>query len=237
MDATPDSHILPTSRQSACDACRRRKVRCDRLFPCSNCKTSSIQCCATKRTPARRPRGFSQAQAQAQSTSHYEKTLADLNQKIEQLSESLNTSAHGQHPKPDLASKHSPQSIGSPRNHQPVDHWKSSTTRDSSFEGDSSFAMHSKQATQALEASLAATPQIHIDVTLSDAMASLQNAVGSGPNSGAPRPSPPAHPSQTSCDDDNQDLAALPMPPTDLVVRLLKYARGNSSTAMTNYPS
>lgn len=235
MDAPPDGYILPTSRQSACDACRRRKVRCDRLFPCSNCKTSSIRCCTAKRTPARRPRGLTQAQAQ--NTSHYEKTLADLNRKIEQLSESLNTSAHGQRAKPDLASEDSPHSIGSPRNHQPVDHWKSSTTRDSNFEGDSSFAMHSMQATQALEASLASTPQIHIDVTLSDAMASLQNAVGSGPDSGAPRPSLPAQPSQSSCDDENQDLAALPMPPTDLVVRLLKYARGNSSTARTIYPS
>ncbi|KAL8984629.1 MAG: hypothetical protein Q9177_004650 [Variospora cf. flavescens] len=201
---------------------------------------------AEERTPARRPRGLTQAQAQAQNTSHYEKTLADLNRKVEQLSESLNTSAHGQRAKPDLASEDSPHSIGSPRNHQPVDHWKSSTTRDSNFEGDSSFAMHSMQATQALEASLASTPQIHIDVTLSDAMASLQNAVGSGPDSGAPRPSLPAQPSQSSCDDENQDLAALPMPPTDLVVRLLKYARAKSlnffdecpaldTTAMINY--
>ncbi|KAL8655065.1 MAG: hypothetical protein Q9210_001126 [Variospora velana] len=188
---------------------------------------------AEERTPGRRPRD----RGQAQNTSHYEKTLADLHRKIEQLSESLNTSAHGQRPKPNLASEHSPHSTGSPRKNQPVDHWKSPTSRDSNFEGDSSFAMHSKQATQALEASLASTPQIHVDDTLSDAMASLQNAVGSGPNSGAPRPSPPAHPSQSNCYDENHHLSALPMPPTDLVLRLLKYAKAKPQNFLEDFPA
>ncbi|KAI9595250.1 hypothetical protein BDF19DRAFT_342182, partial [Syncephalis fuscata] len=47
----------------ACDACRRRKVRCDGAIPhCSNCRTANVSCtfldAAKKRGP---PKGYIEA--------------------------------------------------------------------------------------------------------------------------------------------------------------------------------
>lgn len=74
-------------RQPVCDACRSRKVRCDKLSPCSSCKASHIPCRTTQKTVGRRPR--------SQTTTRYEQDIIDLESKVEQLSKSLLARSEG----------------------------------------------------------------------------------------------------------------------------------------------
>ncbi|KAI4244197.1 MAG: hypothetical protein L6R42_010530, partial [Xanthoria sp. 1 TBL-2021] len=97
----------------------------------------------------------------------------------------------------------------------------STADRDTSFEGDSSFMTHSKQATQAFKASLASTPQINVDDALSDAVANLQKAL----DSTDAQPPSPSHSQESAYDDESHGLSALPMPPSHVVLKLLKRAK------------
>ncbi|KAL8842381.1 MAG: hypothetical protein Q9176_002770 [Flavoplaca citrina] len=208
----PDDHglDLPT-RQPACDACRKRKVRCDKLSPCSSCKTSRLPCRTTRATSGRRPRG--------QISNLHEQTIAQLQAKVDQLSESLkprseNTNAVGSAATASSAATDA-QSAPSRRQSPPIE-------RDGSFEGDSSFMTHSKQATRAFKASLAATPQLNVDEALSDAVAHLQQALESGHT----EPSTSSYSAESTNDDESHGLSSLPLPPSSLVLKLLKRAKG-----------
>ena len=209
----PDDHEfnLPT-RQPACDACRRRKVRCDKLSPCSSCKASHLPCRTTRATTGRRPR------IQTSSNRH-EQTLAQLQTKVDQLSQSLkprveSTNAIGSAGRASSAATDA-HSAPSRRQSPPVE-------RDNAFEGDSSFMTHSKQATQAFKASLAATPQLNVDEALSDAVANLQQALESSHT----QPSTPSYSAESTNENESHGLPSLPLPPSSLVLKLLKRAKG-----------
>lgn len=42
--STPASVSVPTPKLRSCVICRRRKVRCDKVSPCSNCRRANIAC-------------------------------------------------------------------------------------------------------------------------------------------------------------------------------------------------
>lgn len=50
---------LRNKRVLACTLCQQRKVKCDRIFPCANCKRSGVQCVPTT-TPQPRRRRFAE---------------------------------------------------------------------------------------------------------------------------------------------------------------------------------
>lgn len=52
-----NEHSLAPPAQLMCETCKRRKVKCDKLRPCTNCSKASIQCIAVERP--RLPRGRS----------------------------------------------------------------------------------------------------------------------------------------------------------------------------------
>jgi hypothetical protein len=52
-----NEYSLAARAQLTCETCKRRKVKCDKLRPCSNCCKAGIQCVAVER--ARLPRGRS----------------------------------------------------------------------------------------------------------------------------------------------------------------------------------
>ncbi|KAL9049665.1 MAG: hypothetical protein Q9206_005416 [Seirophora lacunosa] len=97
--------------------------------------------------------------------------------------------------------------------------------------------MHSKQATRALEDSLASAAQTPVDDALSGAMADLHHAVGSAPGPEDAHGSPPTISSQPNSLDEDHGLSALPMPPTDLVLRLLRYAKVEPQTFFGDFPA
>jgi hypothetical protein len=52
-----NEYSLAARAQLTCETCKRRKVKCDKLRPCTNCCKAGIQCVAVER--ARLPRGRS----------------------------------------------------------------------------------------------------------------------------------------------------------------------------------
>ncbi|KAL8871209.1 MAG: hypothetical protein Q9174_002911 [Haloplaca sp. 1 TL-2023] len=219
QDSNALDYLLP-SKQSACDACWKRKVRCDKLSPCSSCKASDLPCRNTRARPGRRPR-----HQRGQASNRQQQTIADLQAKVERLSESLTARAEAtnatfspterpERPSSSSAAATPPCNALSRRQSSPHD-------RDSSFEGDSSFMVHSKQVTQAFKASLVATPQLNVDDALFDAVATLQKVLDSNPTR-----IPSAHCSRdTTYDEEGHGLSALPLPPSNLVLKLLKRAK------------
>ncbi|KAL8905956.1 MAG: hypothetical protein Q9171_006467 [Xanthocarpia ochracea] len=180
-----------------------------------NCKASNLPCRTTRTTSGRRPHG--------QSSNRHEKTIAHLQSKVEELSRSLqpvpgNTNGIG----PTGRERVSPAVVRSDNASAPRQN--SPTHRDDSFEGDSSFMTHSKNATQALKDSLASTPQLDVDDALSDAVTNLQKAL----NSSTTYSLSATYPTQSTYDDESHGLSALPLPPSDLVLKILKRAKGIS---------
>ncbi|KAK6524755.1 hypothetical protein TWF281_011654 [Arthrobotrys megalospora] len=58
----------------ACENCRRRKVKCNRQDPCSNCLTSNLECRPAKRVVEHRPRVVL--------SSNYQKSIDEINSRL-----------------------------------------------------------------------------------------------------------------------------------------------------------
>ena len=200
-------------RQLACDPCRRRKVRCDKLSPCSNCKASNIPCQSTKERSGKRRRVHK---------GKLEQTIADLNEKVERLSQHLGPSA--QSPNPPAFNTEILLTPSTSQHEIPNSPRESlrNNDRSSNFEGESSFFTHSKQATQAFQASLASTPYLQVDEALSGAVERLHSVL----NHPAIQVPAATQPTQSSHQSGSDAISALPMPPSDMVIRLLRHVKG-----------
>jgi hypothetical protein len=51
-----DGSIQKRQRVLACTYCQQRKIRCNRIFPCSNCIKANLTCTPSKPTPVRKRR-------------------------------------------------------------------------------------------------------------------------------------------------------------------------------------
>ena len=202
------------ARQLACDPCRKRKVRCDKLSPCSNCNSSNIVCQTTKERSKRR---------QKDPKSRFEQSIIDLNKKIEHLSQHLRPSSEVP-VTPTFVAERSPRSpsisdydVSYIRQKSPQEQHSGSN-----FEGQSSFFTHSKQATRAFQDSLVSTPRAQDDEAIAGAINKLHNVLNHS-NSQAVIPLQMATSSHES---DYRALSALPMPPNNAVIRLLRHVKG-----------
>lgn len=86
-DPAAQPEPVPQSRSSAprvrlsCEACRQRKVKCDKLSPCTSCVRLGFQCVPVER--ARLPRG--RTRRQPERVAHTDRELADRVAKLEEL--------------------------------------------------------------------------------------------------------------------------------------------------------
>jgi hypothetical protein len=71
------AHTRP-ERVLSCVLCSRRKVKCDRTFPCSNCKKSGVQCMQATVAPRQRRRKFAERDL-LQQLQRYETLLNENN--------------------------------------------------------------------------------------------------------------------------------------------------------------
>lgn len=55
-DAEKDANTSTVQKPRSCFVCRRRKVRCDKTSPCSNCRRANIPCLVPSSTADRPPR-------------------------------------------------------------------------------------------------------------------------------------------------------------------------------------
>jgi hypothetical protein len=86
-DPAPQPERAPQPRSSAprvrlsCEACRQRKVKCDKLSPCTSCVRLGFQCVPVER--ARLPRG--RTRRLPERAAHTDRELADRVAKLEDL--------------------------------------------------------------------------------------------------------------------------------------------------------
>lgn len=104
----PTSSAAPQVRLS-CEMCRRRKIKCDKLDPCSNCQRMCITCVPVER--ARFPRGRSGRSA-AEKRFHQDTHLKDRISRLEDLirgitdnSDNEATAEHFPSPKPSCSTR------------------------------------------------------------------------------------------------------------------------------------
>jgi ribosomal protein L13E len=71
-------------RVLACVLCQQRKVRCDRKFPCANCKKVGVQCVSAALAPRQRRRRFPEREL-LERLRHYEDLLQRNNIPFEPL--------------------------------------------------------------------------------------------------------------------------------------------------------
>ncbi len=82
---SPSSKLPKPQRVLACIRCQQRKVKCDRRFPCGNCKKSRVQCVPATLTPrSRRRRRFPEREL-LERLRKYEDLLRQNNVKFEPL--------------------------------------------------------------------------------------------------------------------------------------------------------
>jgi len=85
--SSPSASSQPSKRVLACVRCQKRKIKCNRQFPCTNCNTSSVQCvpATLKPTPrTRRKRRFPEREL-LERIRKYEDLLRQNNIKFEPL--------------------------------------------------------------------------------------------------------------------------------------------------------
>ncbi|KAI8716839.1 Fungal-trans domain-containing protein [Fusarium sp. LHS14.1] len=89
QDTVPKQRVIPR----ACHNCRARKVRCNRLVPCSNCTISGLDCPRGGNPRSARPPEDAQVSLPSQDTLSYfarfEAKLADLQLEVDSLKEQL----------------------------------------------------------------------------------------------------------------------------------------------------
>ncbi|RSM07718.1 hypothetical protein CDV31_008498 [Fusarium ambrosium] len=76
-----DGHEPSATERLACDRCRRRKIRCDRLHPCAHCVKAKLQCTYNL---GQKPRAKRQRHM---ISSVYESRMDQISQKIDDLTE------------------------------------------------------------------------------------------------------------------------------------------------------
>ena len=82
--STDDSH--PTGRL-ACQACQRKKIKCDRTYPCGQCTRSGLQCAASTRKQRARHAGKRGVDSELKNR------IAKLESLVESLSGDIGTSS------------------------------------------------------------------------------------------------------------------------------------------------
>ncbi len=141
-EAAPPPGLAPPQKRRSCVTCRTRKVRCDKLSPCSNCRRAQIDCIfpSADRPPrwARRLERLNQGQEQqaapenaAPAVGQVMERLRTLESLVKELSGQLEhanaASASGTAPLSDASSHvNSPRSSG--QGAEPDHHMEDSTS-------------------------------------------------------------------------------------------------------------
>ncbi|KAF4448836.1 fungal specific transcription factor domain-containing [Fusarium albosuccineum] len=223
--SVPTGQDDPNNTKRACDQCRMRKVRCDKEFPCSNCRTASRTCTSTG--IGHRPK---EARQRVLISSQYERKIDQLESRLGNIENLLKILiARGATPDEQLHQLvHTPatgtgeSSIGTGGSTGELDSSDEETARG----GDSGFISQTAIASEFLANAVQHT-------SLHDANPSVEAAIGNlrqlvelqerrsishGPRFPLQKPLPPG------------GLSKLPMPPIEAVVPLLKAVNSGSAT-------
>ncbi|OTB18177.1 hypothetical protein K445DRAFT_314986 [Daldinia sp. EC12] len=122
-DTEEHAERTPLTPTKACNYCRSRKIRCDKKSPCSNCQRLKINCTTAPR--ASRPK-----RQRVLISSQYDDKIDDINARLDQLNQHINTLIAGNIPSQVLRGAGSP--TPSPSSHstrsQPLLHTTTNNT-------------------------------------------------------------------------------------------------------------
>ncbi|KAI1410579.1 hypothetical protein F5Y13DRAFT_202052 [Hypoxylon sp. FL1857] len=219
----------PLERRPACDNCKARKTKCDRRSPCASCVTLNVACRTTPRASEKRQRVLL--------SSKYDEAVQDVRRQLVDVKEMLH--------KLMLNKEHTPCSTETPSDyarHTPPpiidEQVPSLASVREGFSGDPSFQSHAYRVKNALEAALTASELINIEAL--DAPATLSprgvaellhgadTADISIPGRAAPAPPHPPH---------DLDFGTLPLPPVDLVLKILRLAKTKKQQFFVDVPT
>ncbi|KAF1912991.1 fungal-specific transcription factor domain-containing protein [Ampelomyces quisqualis] len=156
----------------ACDSCRTRKIRCDRLVPCSNCKASKLTCMNTAPTQ--------KAQRQRVHISEeYEKKIDRIEDRlagIENVLESLATKLSDLHLRRD-STEHSSQCRSSRKDTNRSPGTIDEAPTPAPFEGETTINTQSDYAREILARAVDTTPSVGQNAEVQSALRSLGDLV------------------------------------------------------------
>ncbi|CAG8087699.1 unnamed protein product [Penicillium olsonii] len=124
----------------ACEACKIRKIRCDRAVPCSNCRASDLACQNVSPDANDRP----ESRTGAGKIRYLEAQISSLEQRLHNLESKAATPAA--HPSGDLDRTEERLELSSNENELSLSNEDSRP-----FEGESTFLAHAVQASKAIE--------------------------------------------------------------------------------------
>ncbi|KAI0887605.1 uncharacterized protein GGS22DRAFT_111808 [Annulohypoxylon maeteangense] len=220
---------IPLERRPACDSCKSRKTKCDRRSPCSSCVTLNIACRTTPRPSEKRQRVLI--------SSKYDEAVQDVRRQLSDVREMLQTLMLNKTSTPcstgetSEATHHTPSPM--------IDEQVPSLSKvREGYNGDTSFQSHAHQVKNALEAALTASELLNVEsqeasTTLSpQKVAELLHGAEAGDTATS---APIATPSLPSADD--LDFGKLPLPPVDIVLKLLRLAKSHKQQFFVDIPT
>ncbi|KAK0119466.1 hypothetical protein ONS95_010914 [Cadophora gregata] len=178
-DAPEHDHSIITTRLRACEACKTRKVRCDKLDPCSACKSSNIPCWTA-------PRTSQQKRQRAVASARLDDQLSKINEQLSQLQTSVDILTKQ---KSELSSRHrseipspiSNRDFGPRKANLPSVATPNSVSGKASlpsdeppYLGESSFEVHSHQTGQILDIALHNSPAARQGQDVTSSLQSLR---------------------------------------------------------------
>ncbi|KAI1143674.1 hypothetical protein F5Y05DRAFT_407081 [Hypoxylon sp. FL0543] len=221
-------HTTPLERRPACDNCKARKTRCDRRSPCASCVTLNVACRTTPRASEKRQRVLL--------SSKYDEAVQDVRRQLVDVKEMLQALMSKREPTPSSTgaseyAHHTPPQI--------IDEEVPSlaSVREG-YSGDPSFQAHAHRVKNALEAALAASDLINVEAlgappTLSprgvaELLHGADTADTTTPNRAIPAPPQPPY---------DLDFGNLPLPPMDLVLKILRLAKTSRQQFFVDVPT
>ncbi|KAI1278163.1 hypothetical protein F5Y07DRAFT_67907 [Xylaria sp. FL0933] len=209
---------IPPERRPACDNCKTRKTKCDRRTPCASCVTLKVPCRTTHRVGEKRQRVLL--------SSKYEDAVQDVSRQLADVREMLQTLmlnkdvgsvASGSHTAPLDATTYTPQSMIDEQ--VPV-----LDSVQEGYHGYTSFTSHAHQIKTTLEATL-----LPSELEFSSS-GSLENNSDQGSNTGTPPPR------TNLIESSNIGLGNMPLPPSDIVLKILRLVKTEEQRAFVDLP-
>ncbi|KAH6894642.1 hypothetical protein B0T10DRAFT_258238 [Thelonectria olida] len=207
----------PDGPRRACDQCRSRKIRCDKEkgLPCSNCQAAQRDCSTTGL--GQKPREVRQrvmiSNQYERKIDHLAARLTGIEDKLGKITTYLSRSDVSD-PTPTQAFSH-PVATVSSNVFKPS---PSDTSNDGAFEGSSSMKAQAMSVGEFLEQAVTSTPLQQPSPDIQHALASLKQMVQMQDRKGISQEAMFAHQKTVPTGGINH----LPMPPSDVVLKLLR---------------
>ncbi|EHK42702.1 hypothetical protein TRIATDRAFT_35132 [Trichoderma atroviride IMI 206040] len=225
QNLTPSAAADDPSARRACDQCRLRKIRCDKEWPCSNCRTANRTCTSTgagQRPKEPRQRVLISSQYERK-IDQIETRLGSIEGILKNVLSSLATDASKFiHTPATTATDFNIQTTSSNADYD-------SASEESALGGDSGLTVHTAFASEFLERAVKRAPLRALDPKMESALANLRQlvemqkkrSISHGPRFPLQQPVPPG------------GVSKLAMPPQATVAALLRHVKTAPPTFFT----